>query len=223
MSEIRKLNVLVACEESQAVASEFRSLGHNAFSCDLVRCSGGHPEYHIMCDCLSLLNGRCNFITEDGSYHSLPVHWDLIIAHPPCTYLTKAGAQLLFDRNHNIRDFERYKKGLLARDFFFKFFRSDCPYIAIENPTPMHIFDLPTCSQVIQPYYFGHPESKRTCLWLVNLPPLLGTLYCGDHRSIYQRCGNSKRRSKTYPGIARAMAVQWSSFIYQDLLRQNLL
>ena len=167
------LNVLVACEESQTVANAFRKLGHNAYSCDLQPCSGGHPEYHIMGDCLSLINGKCHFVTESGIYHTIPGTWDLVIAHPPCTYLTKASATLLYP--HGVLDHDRLKKVKEAAIFFRRILNADVPYLAIENPTPLHIANLPVSSQVIEPYYFGHNCSKCTNLWLRNLPPLFST------------------------------------------------
>lgn len=201
------MKVLVACEESQAVCIAFRDLGHEAFSCDLLPCSGGFPEWHLQVDALELLK--------------LP--WDLIIAHPPCTYLTNASAVRM--RVHGEIVSERFKLAMAARDFFLKFLECDCPHVAVENPTPLRIVDLPPYSQAIQPYQFGHPYSKRTCLWLKGLPPLVPTHVLSDYQPYvnggfkdshgnYRRYqGRSERdprfRSKTFPGIARAMASQW--------------
>lgn len=212
----RILNVLVACEESQSTCLAFRNLGHNAFSCDLQDCSGGHPEYHILSDCLPLLNGDCSFFTSDKVYHYVEGHWDLIIAHPPCTYLSKAGANLLFDKFHHVYDLDRFNKGLDAASFFRKFLNCDCPYVCVENPCPLKIFNLPPASQVIQPYFFGHPYSKYTCLWLKNLPPLIYTCIVPFYKSfVYTRSGSVKR-SKSFSGISAAMAFQWSNFILSD-------
>lgn len=203
------MKILVACEESQAVTIELRRLGHEAYSCDIQECSGGHPEWHLQVDALELLKMR----------------WDMIIAHPPCTYLTNAGARWLY-AGGKLNE-ERYQKGLQAKAFFMEFFNADCPRIAIENPVPSAVFDMPPPSQSIQPYEYGHPYSKKTYLWLKGLPPLLPTqivdeyipfvssgTYSKTHDPRYKgasrRGGAAKMRSKTFPGIARAMAEQWA-------------
>ena len=189
--------VLVACEESQEVCKAFRNRGHEAYSCDYQECSGGHPEWHIRGNATDILDWD----------------WDMIIAHPPCTYLTSSSAMRLFNKDHNINE-ERYNKGIRAVEFFMRIYECDCPKIAIENPTPMKIFDLPQYTQIIEPYMFGDPWKKRTCLWLKGLPKLVsanpvsptgtwvGNNSYGGHRS-------PKIRSKTFPAIARAMAEQW--------------
>lgn len=164
------MQVLVACEESQRVCIEFRKLGHEAYSCDIEPCSGGHEEWHIQNDVIPLLNGNCEFQTVDGAVHRIDGKWDMIIAFPPCTYLSNAGARHLW-KNHELNQ-ERYKKGLAAKEFFMQIFNADCERIAIENPTPSKIYELPEKSQVIQPYQFGHPYTKRTQLWLKGLLPL---------------------------------------------------
>jgi len=217
------MNVLVACEESQEVCKAFRAKGHRAFSCDIQECSGGHPEWHIMGDVLPLLNGDCTFQTADTHTHTQSGRWDLIIAFPPCTYMTNAGAVRMRVKGEIQKD--RLEKAMQAREFFLKFYNADCQRIAIENPTPMKIVDLPKYSQVVQPYEFGHPYSKRTCLWLKGLPPLFPTEIlswhepyvnggCKDaHGNYRQYKGRGERdpktRSKTFPGIAKAMAEQW--------------
>jgi len=222
------MNVLVACEESQRVTTEFRRLGHNAFSCDIESESGGHPEWHINEDVLPLLNGHCTFKTVDGVEHNIPSKWDMIIAFPPCTFMTTAGACRMYHKQENglsILDEERVKKMIISRDLFMSIFNSSCEKICIENPTPMKLACLPKPSQIIQPYQFGHPYSKRTCLWLKGLKPLKpteivepikGSWVNGD-ASAYKRKGkenifgksSSKERSKTFQGIAQAMAKQW--------------
>lgn len=203
-----RLRILVACEESQAVTIEMRKLGHEAYSCDIIECSGGHPEWHIKGDALELLKMK----------------WDMIIAHPPCTYLTNAGARHLW-KGHQLNQ-ERYEKGMEAKAFFMAFLNADCPRIAVENPTPSRVFKLPEYTQSIQPYQFGHPYTKRTNLWLKGLPPLEPTeivepvaTWCpsgsysgkhGDrHRGMFTR-DRARNRSKTFPGIAKAMAEQWA-------------
>lgn len=217
------MNILVACEESQRVTTEFRKLGHNAFSCDIIDQSGGHPEWHIMQDVLPLLNGDCNFETTDGTEHEVVGKWDMIIAFPPCTYLTNAGARHLW-KGHKLNE-ERYAKGLAAKEFFMQFYNADCDKVAIENPTPSRIYELPEKTQVIQPYQFGHPFTKRTQLWLKGLPKLEPTniveperTFCPSgsyskkhnekHKGIFTK-DRARNRSKTFPGIAKAMAEQW--------------
>lgn len=205
------MRILIACEESQAVCKAMRERGHEAYSCDLQECSGGHPEWHIQVDALELLKMR----------------WDMIIAHPPCTYLTSAGAIRLFNHDHTLKDPERMEKGKRAADFFLSIWEADCPRLAIENPVPMKCFGLPKYSQMIEPYMFGDPWRKRTCLWLKGLPTLRPTniveprgLWVGSTSgrrdpTVYQRYElhsnrDPKRRSKTFPGIAQAMAEQWT-------------
>lgn len=213
------MKVLVACEESQRVCTAFREKGHEAYSCDIIDCSGGHPEWHIKADALSVLNGG-EFITCDGIPHEVDC-WDLVIAHPPCTYLTVAGAC-------NIpKDPSRIDKGFAAKDFFMKFYNCSCPRVAIENPVPMSRFQLPDYTQIVYPYMFGEPYKKKICLWLKGLPPLTATkpidkeltpmyerIYKGKRRTMskwYNR-SSAKQRSKTFEGFAKAMAEQWSQF-----------
>ena len=164
------MKVLVACEESQAVCIAFRKLGHEAYSCDTQECSGGHPEWHIKGDVLPLINGNKPFITMDGDLHAIVGTWDLLIAFPPCTYLTNAGSVRLRIKGEINK--ERMAKAVEAKAFFMKFLEADCQKICVENPTPGKIHQLPQYTQAIQPWWFGHPYTKRTCLWLKNLPPL---------------------------------------------------
>lgn len=153
------MKILVACEESQAVTIELRKLGHEAYSCDIIECSGGHPEWHIRWDALALINGRCSFVTSDGELHSIDGAWDMLIAHPPCTYLSNAGARFLYPKG--VLNEERLAKGLEAKDFFMHFYNADCPRIAIENPIPSKAYGLPPYSQTVQPWMFGHPVQKK--------------------------------------------------------------
>ena len=218
------MKVLIACEESQAICYEFRFLGHEAYSCDLQECSGGYPQWHIQGDVLPIINGRCEFTTMDGSQHEILDRWDMIIAHPPCTYLTSSGACRLYINGSVSLD--RYEKGLLAKDFFMQIYNADCDKICIENPTPLHIYNLPRYSQIIQPYMFGDYFTKRTCLWLKGLPFLSETNNLGKPDTVtYIRKNGSKHykcwtqsqhsaiaRSKTFPGIAKAIAEQFSYF-----------
>ena len=217
------MRVLVACEESQRVCIEFRRLGHEAYSCDIEPCSGGHPEWHIQADVLPLLDGECNFETVDGVVHRIDGKWDMIIAFPPCTYMTNAGAVRMRVKGEIVQ--ERYQKAMEAKLFFMRIMSADCEKIAIENPVPMKLIGLPPYTQIIQPYEFGHPYSKRTCLWLKGLPklkPMEILEYhepyinggCKDAHGNYRRFQGRKERdpktrSKTFPGIARAMSEQW--------------
>lgn len=227
------MKILIACEESQAVCTEFRKRGHEAYSCDIQSCSGGHPEWHIQGDVLSVLNGHCEFMTSDEQWHTIYTKWDLIVAHPPCTYLTNGGAVRMF-RNEKkeyepygtfqMVNVERLKLGMLARDFFMTIYNCNCNKIAIENPIPMSIYALPKPTQIIQPFMFGDPYSKKTCLWLKGLPPLVATDIVKDYQPFINGGGGrlekenykdkkfasgSCNRSKTFPGIAKAMAEQW--------------
>lgn len=208
------MKILVACEESQRVTIEFRKLGHEAYSCDLEFCSGKYPEWHIWNDVAPLLNGNCMFRTCDGQKHEIG-KWDMIIAFPPCTYLSKAGSSVLY-RGGAI-DEERFAKGQKAKDFFLSIWNADCERIAIENPVPMKVFDLPEPTQVIEPYYFGEPVSKKTFLWLKGLPFVCPTCVIEPTYTFetYPPFKNSfgkyrqKNRSKTFWGVAKAMALSW--------------
>lgn len=197
------MRVLIGCEESQTVCLAFRRYGHEAFSADLQPCSGGHPGWHIQGDCTEIL--------DDG--------WDLGIFHPPCTYLSNAGAIHLYPKGELNR--ERYEKGLEGKELFMKFWNADIPKVCVENPIPSSIFALPPYDQVIQPFHFGDPFKKTTCLWLRGLRPLVGTNNLGGGEPMVNNAagsgwgssggkGRQKIRSKTFPGIAEAMALQWS-------------
>lgn len=201
------MKILVACEESQVVCIEFRKLGHEAYSCDLEPCSGGHSEWHLQQDVIPLLSEK----------------WDMIIAFPPCTYLSNAGACRLYPVK-GIIDEQRYIKGLEAKKFFMNILNAQCNKIAIENPVSSLIFQMPKHSQEIQPWMFGHPVTKKTRLWLKGLPLLIPTNivppigpYCPagtgrknrDKYGYAKRGNDAKNRSKTFPGIAKAIAQQW--------------
>lgn len=175
MKSKRKLNVLVACEESQRVTTEFRKLGHDAFSCDIEPESGGHPEWHIQENVLPLLNGNCKFKTVDGSEHAISCKWDLIIAFPPCTYLTRAGERWFNFERYGKKAFDRQKKRTEAAVFFMQIALADCEKIAIENPVGYMNTHFRKPDQIIQPYFFGDPEYKTTCLWLKGLKTLQPT------------------------------------------------
>lgn len=247
------MKVLVACEESQAVTKELRRLGHEAYSCDIQPCSGGHPEWHIRGDALAIINGSGEttgdflslFETEDGQIHETPRRWDMILAFPPCTHLAVSGASWFEAKRKDGRQRE-------AIEFFCAMLNADCEKIAVENPVNIisgdyvkkHFPDLaeryglplkPT--QKIQPYQFGDHAKKTTCLWLKGLPKLTpanivdpGEIYTtGNERYSVGASANwatdengktlrwndprtAKIRSKTFPGIARAMAEQWTCY-----------
>ena len=209
------MKILVACEESQRVCIAFREKGHEAYSCDIQEPSGGHPEWHIHGDALKALKGG-TIITMDGLLHDIG-KWDMLIAHPPCTYLSNAGARHLY-AGHELNK-ERYAKGLEAKEFFMRFLDADIPKIAVENPIPSKVYGLPQYTQTIQPYEFGHPYKKKTCLWLKGLKPLQPTdMLPKEKRQSTKIAGNwfnkagkerQKNRAKTFPGIAKAMAEQW--------------
>ncbi len=225
------MKILVACEESQAVCKAFREKGHEAYSCDLQECSGGHPEWHIKDDVSYVLNPKPKydendyivFTTMDGREHWIEGKWDLIIAHPPCTYMSKAGARWMFPKAGEVSQ-ERLKLAIKAKQFFFKILNADCDKIAVENPVPLKIVGLPQPTQKIQPYEHGHPFSKCTCLWLKGLPKLVPTHIVDDYNPYLPSntggfargkggsrgvAHNAKDASKTFPGVARAMAEQW--------------
>lgn len=222
------MKVLIACEESQTVCKAFRARGHEAYSCDIQEPSGGKPEWHILGDALEAIKGG-TIVTMDGQTHDVG-RWDLLIAHPPCTYLTNAGA-VRMRRNGEIGP-ERYSLAMEAKAFFMEFYNADIPMIAVENPTPMKLVGLPPYAQAIQPYEHGHPYSKRTCLWLKGLPKLYPTQIVNNHEPYvnggfkdahgnYRRFHgrkerDQKTRSKTFPGIAKAMAEQWGGDVREE-------
>jgi len=193
------MRVLVACEYSGTVRDAFISLGHEAMSCDLLPTDVEGPHYQ----------GDIFDVLDDG--------WDLMIAHPPCTYLSNAGARHLYPKK--FLNQQRYEQGLEAKQFFMKLLTCNIKKICVENPVPSSIFGLPKYHQVIQPYEFGHPYQKKTCLWLKNLPPLMATMYVQKQEST-KVVGNwfnaggkdrQKNRAKTFEGIATAMANQWGA------------
>lgn len=230
------MNVLIACEESQAVCKAFRDRGHRAFSCDLQECSGGHPEWHIQGDVLPLLNGNCEFRTADTHTHTQRGAWDLIIAHPPCTYLTVTGNAWFDVTKYGDKAKERYKERYKAIVFFMHFALANCERICIENPVGIMGTAWHSADQVIQPWQFGHPTVKKTCLWLKGLPQLTPTnIVEVDKSDVYayvakngkikhdsrnrSKCRTderSKHRSKTFPGIAAAMADQWGDLFQEE-------
>ena len=218
------MKILVACEESQAVTIELRRLGHEAYSCDIIECSGGHPEWHIMQDVLPLLDGNCEFVTMDGKKHVVDGKWDMIIAFPPCTYLTVTGNRWFNVERYGEKAVQRYRNRKDAIKFFMAFADADCKRIAIENPIGVMSTEYRKPDQIIHPYMFGDPARKATCLWLKGLRHLSATNVVEPEIIKYKNGKGSdnpntmslppaeraKARSKTFPGIARAMAEQWA-------------
>ena len=222
------MKVLVACEESQRVTIEMRKLGNEAYSCDLLECSGGHPEWHIKKDVTLLLNGNCIFNTVDGLEHEISGKWDMIIAFPPCTYLTVTGNRWFNYEKYGDKAIQRMLDRNDAIKFFMTITSADCDKIAIENPVGIMSTRWRKPDQIIQPYEFGDAYEKRTCLWLKGLPKLISTKIVDIPDRIqfksgktmakwYVEAGNLSKeqralvRSKTFPGIAKAMAEQWGN------------
>lgn len=208
---MKVLKVLVGCEESQEVCKAFRKLGHEAYSCDLIPCSGGHPEWHLQMDVFDAIKLK---------------NWDLGIFHPPCTFMSCAGARWMYPTAKNLCK-NRYKQAMEAKEFFMKCLNANIPFIAVENPLPLKVVGLPKETQVIQPFEYGHKFSKKTLLWLKGLPKLLPTDIIENYLPyLPSNTGGAKRgqkatiksitqkeRSKTFPGIANAMAEQWSEYL----------
>lgn len=220
-----RLNVLIACEESQAECKAFRELGHNAYSCDLQKCRiSGNPDWHIVGDVTPYLEGQLSFVTQSGK-KVLVNKWDLIIAHPPCTYLCKVGSQHLYhnpDKMMSINGEERfinshhYAQMLDARDFFYRCLNARCYYVAVENPIPMRLAGLPHCDTYVCPSWFGVKYTKKTLYWLKNLPPIVAEIN-HSHPKCYTYSSRGKYRSRTFPQLAKAIAKQWSEFILDEM------
>lgn len=234
-------NVLIACEESQTVCKAFRKLGFNAFSCDILPCSGGHPEWHLHCDVLGVIRDKRG-ILETGDEFVLNGEWDLMIAHPPCTYLSVSGARWYYHPDDKDLPIEqrrphpnfptRAQDRKEAIEFFLALANADIQHIAIENPVGImsKLFHKP--NQIVQPYWFGDEATKTTCLWLKNLPQLTPTKIVGKGERVVLSSGKSlpkwysdsfntkistemrrTLRSKTFQGFADAMAEQWSKLL----------
>ena len=222
------LNVLIACEESQAECRAFRELGHNAYSCDVQRCrKSGYPDWHIHGDVRPYLHGETSFTTQSGIKCTVD-HWDLIIAHPPCTYLTKLSAvkmhendnfQICVDGQVICVNHERYRKMLQAREFFMECLNADAPYVAVENPIPLRMANLPRPSFYACPSWFGVKYTKKTLYWVKNLPQLMPTIYYPNPKC-YVSSSRGKYRSRTFPELAHAIACQWSESIINDILQK---
>ena len=260
---MKRLKILVACEESQAVTKQLRKLGHEAYSCDLLPCSGGHPEWHFQQDVLEIMNGwfDTNEVTinenfdlkldvwadinefeykdkdgiEGALIRQIGWEWDLMIAHPPCTYLAVSGARWLYNKDGSKNE-ERHTNQNEALDFVRKLMDAPIKYKAIENPISVISSEIAKPTQIIQPWQFGDEAQKSTCLWLFNLPKLEPTKIVGKGEFIEFIGNNGKLkkqpkwyfealkqaktpeerrtlRSKTFEGIAKAMAIQWTEYI----------
>lgn len=234
-------NVLIACEESQTVCKAFRKLGFNAYSCDILPCSGGHPEWHLHCDVLGVIRDKRGTL-ETGDEFVLDGEWDLMIAHPPCTYLSVSGARWYYHPEDKDLPIEqrrphpnfptRAQDRKEAIEFFLALANADIPRIAIENPVGImsKLFHKP--NQIVQPYWFGDEATKTTCLWLKDLPQLIPTKIVGKGERVVLSSGKSlpkwysdsfntkistemrrTLRSKTFQGFADAMAEQWSKLL----------
>lgn len=222
------MRVLVACEESQRVCIAFRERGHLAYSCDIKNCTGNHPEWHIKGNVLDYLNvdykqdpdNGIPFFTCDGVFHCVPC-FDLIIAFPPCTYFSRMNFLNYYRKG--VFNEKRFEKALLYVDLFNAIWNADCKRICIENPVPFKLFNdlLPPYTMTLQPYEFGENKSKKTCLWLKGLPPLIPTLHVIEHTPLITVNNSfelhktieeqSTYRSKTFNGVANAMAEQWGN------------
>ena len=172
---MKKFKLLVCCEESQRVCTAFRERGWEAYSCDIEPCSGGHPEWHIQQDVLPLINGDCEFDTVDGEHHVINGEWDLLICHPPCTYLCMSGQQHCNVEKYGEKAIARQKEREKAVEFFMQFVNAKCSHIAIENPVGIMTSRYKKATQYIQPMQFGHGVSKKTGWWLTGLPKLSPT------------------------------------------------
>ena len=216
------MKVLVACEESQRVCIAFRERGHEAYSCDVQTCSGGHPEWHIKHDALKIINGNTSFVTCDTVTHRID-KWDLIIAHPPCTRLCSSGQRWLYYGTTEYHEKKRLEQ-IHAIDFFMQMINANCDKIAVENPVGImsSLYRKPDC--IYNPYDFvGETECKKTCLWLKNLPPLVPTQKLSEKQrthNVWRAVFDGQQysysdprvaafRSKTPVGVAKAMAEQW--------------
>lgn len=237
-------NVLVACEESQRVCTEFRKLGFNAYSCDLLKCSGGHPEWHFNCDVFEVIKNKGGKL-QNGEAAYINGEWNLMVAHPPCTFLAVSGARWFYhpdDKNLPVekrrphpRFPNRRKDQEDGKKFFIALAETDIKHIAIENPIGIMNTQWRKPEQIVQPYFFGDEASKTTCLWLKNLPLLKPTKMVGKGEWITLSSGKRlpkwysdaltkakspeerrNLRSKTFPGFAKAIAEQWGEFLIDE-------
>ena len=215
MKQKRHINILIACEESQAECLAFRQRGFNAFSCDIQKCRPkiGVPGWHICGDVTTMLNGRTSFQTQDGKLHTVR-KWHLIIAHPPCTYICKVSSVHMM-RNGQL-NLDRLQKQKEAVNFFKKCLAAKADFVAVENPLPQARAGLPKPSFFIQPYWFGVKYSKKTLYWVKGLPPIMPTIINPDHKD-FVRSSRGKYRSRTFPEVAEAIAKQWGDFLLSQI------
>lgn len=225
------MKILVACEESQAVTIELRKLGHEAYSCDIIECSGGHPEWHIRWDVLPLLNGNCTFLTENWDLHTIEGRWDMIYFFPPCTFLTNTGNRWFDVARYGEKAVQRSRNREKAAEFFMAGWNADCDKVIIENPIGYMSSFFRKPDQIIHPYYFAEAEDdencerKATCIWFRGVQPLKYDIKFKPRIVAYKNGKGTdspwhmntmklppderaKARSKTYPGFAKALAVQ---------------
>jgi hypothetical protein len=223
MEQAGQKKILIGCEESQAVTIEFRKLGFEAYSCDLLPCSGGHPEWHIQMDIFEVIKGGCFIVAKDFSFQDEVIiyNWDMMIAFPTCTYLTVSANKWYKDqpqrKSGTLVGSERRWARKLAIDFFMGLYNCEIPLIALENPIGVMSSEFRKPDQVLQPWMFGHGETKATCLWLKGLPKLIPTdIVSGREQRLHLLPPSKDRamlRSKTFPGIAKAMAEQWGAVL----------
>ena len=212
------INVLIACEESQAECAAFRALGFNAFSCDIQKCKkGGNPNWHIHGDVTQLLQGKKDFVTQIGEQHVVS-RWHLIIAHPPCTYLCKISSVHMVRKTEfgEIINEERFAKMVDGARFFKKCLAAKADYVAVENPLPMRRANLPRPSFYIQPSWFGVKYTKKTLYWVRNLPPVMPEIIYPNPKE-FVHASRGKYRSRTFPQVAEAIARQWGQFILDEI------
>lgn len=225
MKQPQNVNILIACEESQAECFAFRERGFNAFSCDIQPCKpSGKPEWHIHGDVSPFLHGKTSFFTADGAFSDVG-RWHMIIAHPPCIYLCKVGALHLYKEPLSTVHYggqvlnlnkERLSKLVEARRFFYECLSARAKFVAVENPIPMRLAQLPPPDCFIEPYWFGHKYSKKTLYWLRNLPPLLPEIINPKYKC-FVTASRGKYRSRTFEGVAKAMARQWGDYILDEI------
>lgn len=232
------MRVAVFCEESQTLVKALREVGVEAYSFDLQECSGGHPEWHIKGDCIPYINGHCEFCTMDGKTHSVG-RWDMIVAHPTCTYLTSAGNRWFDINRYGDKARERFALRQKGAEFFMRFVNADCDHICVENPVGYMNSAYRKPDQVIQPWQFGDGIMKRTCYWLKGLDPLIPSVTEEPEMEFYywvNKKGKSRReakwfrdarkassneecskiRSKSFPMVAKAMATQWATRLKEE-------
>lgn len=208
------INILIACEESQVEVTAFRAAGFCAFSCDILPCSGGHPEWHLQGSALGFLYFTGSMVTQSGNIVFIP-KWHVVIAHPPCTFLTRAGANHLYV--NGVINSSRLASLREARSFFYRMLNAPASMVCVENPVPLRAAGLPRPTCYVQPSDYGAPFTKKTCYWLRNLPPLMASIEHPNPQQYLRHC-SAKRRSKSFPEIATAMVSQWAQLIEDNCL-----